>query len=47
MHYDRWTFSKNGEPTIIPKKPDAIIGDAQRLSPTDVEEIRRFYECNE
>ena len=46
MHYNRWTFTKNGEPTMIPKKSDATIGESQSLSLIDIQEIRHFYGCN-
>jgi hypothetical protein len=45
MHYGENYFSNNVKPTIVPKQMNASIGNREKLSPTDVIEIRRFYEC--
>ncbi|XP_042565006.1 vascular endothelial growth factor receptor kdr-like isoform X2 [Clupea harengus] len=44
----RDTFSKNGQPTLVPK-PDssAPIGTARRMSRNDITRINRLYKCNE
>jgi astacin len=47
MHYDTHAFSKNGNPTIIPKQNGVQIGKQQRLSPIDIIEVRQFYQCTE
>lgn len=46
MHYDVNAFSKNGQPTMIPKQEGVQIGEYPRLTPTDILEVRRFYECS-
>lgn len=43
MHYDKYAFSKNGKPTMEPKKKNVEIGNKQALSSTDVREIQRAY----
>ncbi|XP_041845849.1 low choriolytic enzyme-like [Melanotaenia boesemani] len=47
MHYGRFAFSRNREPTIIPI-PDAnvAIGRATQMSPTDILRVNRLYQCN-
>ncbi|CAF1379247.1 unnamed protein product [Rotaria sordida] len=45
MHYSQTAFSKNGRPTMVPKKSGVQIGHSKNLSPIDIEEIRRFYGC--
>ena len=45
MHYSGTSFSKNGKPTMRPYKEDAQIGQRKTLSPTDIAEIRKFYNC--
>lgn len=46
MHYSGYGFSKNGEPTIVPKVQGVIIGQRKYLSPIDIAEVRAFYNCN-
>ncbi|CAH1786092.1 unnamed protein product [Owenia fusiformis] len=43
MMYGRMFFSKNGKPTIEPLETGATIGQRDRLSETDVSEIRKLY----
>lgn len=44
MHYSAYAFSKNGQPTLVPKKADlSAIGQRDGLSPRDVEAIQRLY----
>ncbi|XP_060924094.1 low choriolytic enzyme-like [Limanda limanda] len=47
MHYTRYAFSRNREPTIVPI-PDAnvAIGRASQMSPTDIVRVNRLYQCN-
>jgi len=46
MHYAWKDFSKNGLPTIIAKKdPTVVLGQDKFLSPIDVLELRRLYNC--
>ncbi|XP_026070982.1 high choriolytic enzyme 1-like [Carassius auratus] len=44
MHYSRYAFSKNNEPTMIPI-PDrnAVIGEARKMSPNDIRRLNRLY----
>lgn len=46
MHYPTWAFSKNMQPTILPKDPNVDpkrLGQRNDLSPGDVASIRAFY----
>lgn len=45
MHYPTNAFSKNLKPTITPKQANVSIGQRNKLSPTDIAEIRHYYEC--
>ncbi|KAF2884812.1 hypothetical protein ILUMI_21345 [Ignelater luminosus] len=46
MHYDKYAFSANGQPTIIPTKdPNAEIGKSQYLSRTDINKLNKMYGC--
>uniref|UniRef100_A0A667ZYU5 Metalloendopeptidase n=1 Tax=Myripristis murdjan TaxID=586833 RepID=A0A667ZYU5_9TELE len=50
MHYGRYAFSSNGQPTIVPvPNPDVSIGRANQMSPTDILRVNRLYgtECNQ
>lgn len=42
MHYGKYAFSTNGQPTIEPKNGQTI-GQRQGLSPYDVQAIRQLY----
>uniref|UniRef100_A0A3P8Z3L4 Metalloendopeptidase n=1 Tax=Esox lucius TaxID=8010 RepID=A0A3P8Z3L4_ESOLU len=46
MHYGRFAFSRNRQPTILPI-PDnnAVIGRATEMSPNDILRINRLYNC--
>ncbi|KAL4224243.1 hypothetical protein ACF0H5_017696 [Mactra antiquata] len=47
MHYSKYAFSKNGNPTIMPTRPDGnTIGQREGLSDHDVERIRKLYGCD-
>ncbi|XP_059204820.1 hatching enzyme 1.2-like [Centropristis striata] len=46
MHYSRFAFSRNRQPTIVPIPDDNVsIGRAQQMSPTDILRVNRLY-CN-
>ncbi|XP_028453039.1 low choriolytic enzyme [Perca flavescens] len=47
MHYGRFAFSSNRQPTIIPI-PDnnVVIGRATQMSPTDILRVNLLYNCN-
>uniref|UniRef100_A0A914DRM7 Peptidase M12A domain-containing protein n=1 Tax=Acrobeloides nanus TaxID=290746 RepID=A0A914DRM7_9BILA len=40
-----YAFSKNGKPTIVPKKPGVTIGQRQGFSSIDIYKINKFYGC--
>uniref|UniRef100_A0A8D0DHB0 Metalloendopeptidase n=1 Tax=Sander lucioperca TaxID=283035 RepID=A0A8D0DHB0_SANLU len=47
MHYGRFAFSRNRQPTIVPIPDNNVdIGRATRMSPTDILRVNRLYECN-
>ncbi len=43
MHYPRTAFSSNGQPTIVPADPNAIIGQRSGLSAGDVGGVASLY----
>ena len=44
MHYSAYSFSKNGQPTIVPKKvPLDVLGSGDGLSELDVQAIKTLY----
>jgi len=45
MHYPRDAFSTNGKPTISTKEANKVIGQREKLSETDIKEIRHYYGC--
>ncbi|XP_055010588.1 low choriolytic enzyme-like isoform X2 [Boleophthalmus pectinirostris] len=46
MHYGRFAFSRNRQPTIIPiPNPNVAIGRATQMSPTDILRVNRLYNC--
>lgn len=46
MHYDRFAFSRNRQPTIVPiPNPNVTIGRAQQMSATDILRVNRLYQC--
>jgi len=48
LHYDSLAFSKNGFPTMLPKKPGlaSTIGNAKDFSEVDLAKINRMYKCD-
>ncbi|XP_034039603.1 low choriolytic enzyme-like [Thalassophryne amazonica] len=47
MHYGRYAFSRNRQPTIVPiPDSDVAIGRATQMSPVDILRVNRLYSCN-
>ncbi|TKS69455.1 Low choriolytic enzyme [Collichthys lucidus] len=47
MHYGRFAFSRNRQPTIIPiPNNNVAIGRATQMSPIDILRVNRLYRCN-
>jgi hypothetical protein len=44
MHYPTWAFSRNGQPTIVPIRPGASIGQRTKLSYGDRLANAKMYE---
>ncbi|XP_028249912.1 low choriolytic enzyme-like [Parambassis ranga] len=48
MHFGRYSFSQDGQPTIIPKNSQIIkLGQANSLSHIDKLKINRMYKCGD
>uniref|UniRef100_A0A182QCA5 Metalloendopeptidase n=1 Tax=Anopheles farauti TaxID=69004 RepID=A0A182QCA5_9DIPT len=45
MHYSATAFSKNGEKTIVPKDPNANIGQRVGMSERDISKLNHMYKC--
>ncbi|CAJ1048597.1 high choriolytic enzyme 1-like isoform X4 [Xyrichtys novacula] len=46
MHYSRFAFTRNNQPTIIPiPDTNVAIGRATEMSPTDILRVNRLYRC--
>uniref|UniRef100_A0A8C6UKX7 Metalloendopeptidase n=1 Tax=Neogobius melanostomus TaxID=47308 RepID=A0A8C6UKX7_9GOBI len=47
MHYGRFAFSRNRQPTIVPiPDPNVSIGRATQMSANDILRVNRLYSCN-
>jgi hypothetical protein len=44
MHYGSHYFSTNGKPTIVPHQVNAVIGNRDGLSSTDIAEVKHLYD---
>uniref|UniRef100_A0A3B4WIJ0 Metalloendopeptidase n=1 Tax=Seriola lalandi dorsalis TaxID=1841481 RepID=A0A3B4WIJ0_SERLL len=48
MHYSKFAFSKNGQPTIVAKSdPNLNFGQATSMSANDIARVNRLYQCCE
>lgn len=48
MHYGRYSFSKNGEPTIVAiGQKEKTLGQRARLSNEDATQLNRLYKCKD
>lgn len=47
MHYGSTAFSKNGQPTMLPKKNGAQIGQRDGFSKVDTFKINTLYQCDD
>jgi len=46
MHYDAYAFAKNPrKPTIVSRKPGAVLGQRKGFSEIDKKKLNRLYEC--
>lgn len=43
MHYGKYSFSKNGKPTIVPKQAGVSIGQRSKLSIKDIWSMQQLY----
>ncbi|XP_057696045.1 low choriolytic enzyme-like [Corythoichthys intestinalis] len=47
MHYGRFAFSRNRQPTIVPIPDENVaIGRADKMSPIDIRRVNILYQCN-
>nr|XP_040017671.1 high choriolytic enzyme 1-like [Gasterosteus aculeatus aculeatus] len=47
MHYSKYAFSRNGEPTIVSKAdPDMEFGSATTMSQNDIARVNALYQCD-
>ncbi|CAG2055066.1 unnamed protein product [Timema podura] len=46
LHYGPFAFSINGEMTIVPHDPTAVLGQRVAMSEKDVLKLNTMYQCN-
>ncbi|XP_008216665.1 zinc metalloproteinase nas-13-like isoform X2 [Nasonia vitripennis] len=46
MHYSANAFSRNGQPTIVPRGGNIALGQREGFSQRDIQKIRRMYKCS-
>ncbi|XP_022602770.1 high choriolytic enzyme 1-like [Seriola dumerili] len=47
MHYSKFAFSKNGQPTIVAKSdPNLNFGQATTMSANDIARVNALYQCS-
>ncbi|XP_078378886.1 zinc metalloproteinase nas-15-like [Oculina patagonica] len=46
MHYESKAFSRNGRPTILPKKQGETLGNRKGPSPIDIKQMNLLYKCS-
>ena len=44
MHYYSTAFSINKKPTIVAKQPNAVFGQRNGMSETDIKEMNAVYQ---
>ncbi|CAH3198053.1 unnamed protein product [Porites evermanni] len=45
MHYGKTFFSKNGKPTLLPRKKGIEFGQRERVSNGDARQMNKMYSC--
>jgi len=46
MQYERYAFSKNNRPTMVPiPNSNAVLGQASQMSRNDIDRLNRLYKC--
>ncbi|XP_010773344.1 high choriolytic enzyme 1-like, partial [Notothenia coriiceps] len=46
MHYGKYAFSKNGQPTMLAKRnPSLNFGNAHTMSNIDIALVNKLYQC--
>ncbi|KAM7395985.1 hypothetical protein PAMA_007321 [Pampus argenteus] len=47
MHYGKYFFSENGNPTVLPKQGGVQMGQRTHLSMLDIQRLNKLYHCDE